>query len=97
LDSLAKRQLLAHDFAAAEASARRGLALAPQQTRIQARLAAALLYQGNWQEVEAICGRLNHEPYMDATFREAFLEDLAALEAHGITHPDVQQARALLR
>jgi Tetratricopeptide repeat len=73
------------------------LQLAPEEAWIQARLALALLHQGKWDEAKEIYLRLKDQPYGDATYAKAFLEDLDALEKAGITHPDVPKARQLLR
>ena len=63
---------------------------------VQTRLALALLYQGKYEEAKEIYIRLKDEPYGNATYKEAFLEDLDALRKEGITHPDVEKIRKLL-
>jgi hypothetical protein len=40
---------------------------------------------------------MKDQPYGDATYRKTSLEDLYALEKAGITHPDVEKARRMLR
>ena len=54
-------------------------------------------YGCKWKKAKAIYERLLDKPYGNATYREAFLADLDALEAEGVTHPDVAKARALPR
>jgi tetratricopeptide (TPR) repeat protein len=94
---LAWHHLLDQDFPAAEAAARKGFQLAPEEAWIQARLATALLFQGKWDEARETCLRLKNQPQGNATPAKAFLKDLDALEKAGITHPDVPKARQLLR
>ena len=95
--SLAWHHLFDQGFGAAEGAARKGLQLAPDETWIYTNLALALLYQGRWDEAKEIYLRLKDQPYGEATYGKTFLEDLDALEKAGITHPDVEKARRLLR
>jgi len=95
--SLAWYQLFAKDFAAAEQAARKGLEVDPSQQWINTNLALSLLYQGKYEEAEAVYVRFKDQPFNDSMdFKTAFLQDLADLEAIGITHPDVEKVRALL-
>ena len=93
--SLAMSQLYTLAFAEAEQSARRGILTDPNEIWHYPKLAIALLYQGKWEEAKSYFG-YKERPYGEVTLREAFLEDLDALEGEGITHPDVAKARALL-
>ncbi|MBX2979464.1 MAG: tetratricopeptide repeat protein [Flavobacteriales bacterium] len=83
-------------FAEAQQAAERGLQLDPSEVWINTNLALAHLYQGHYQEAAAIYQRMKVQQYGEGTYRATFLEDLDALEAEGITHPDVARARALL-
>lgn len=95
--SLAWYQLFAKDFAAAEQAARKGLETAPSQQWINTNLALSLLFQGKYEEAKVIYVQFKDEPFNDSMgFKTAFLQDLADLEAAGITHPDVGKVRALL-
>ena len=95
--NLAWYKLFAKDFTAAEQSARRGLETAPSQQWINTNLALSLLYQGKYEEAEAVYVRFKDQPFNEEMdFRTAFLQDLEDLEAAGITHPDVEKVRALL-
>ena len=90
--------LFAKDFPAAEQAARKGLAIQPELEWINTNLAPALMYQGKWKDAEAIYSTFKGKPYdEERTWTEVFLADLAALEAAGVTRPDVEKARALLR
>jgi thioredoxin-like negative regulator of GroEL len=95
--SLAWYQLFAKQFAEAEQSARHGLALDASQEWINTNLASALLFQGKWEAAKAIYMLLKDKPFNNATFKQAFLEDLEAFEKVGITHADVTKIRALLK
>jgi len=95
--SLAWYQLFVRQFAEAEQSARAGLAKDPSEEWINTNLALALLYQDKWEAAKQIYEKLKDKPYNDSTYLTTFLEDLEALEKEGITHPDVQKARALLK
>jgi tetratricopeptide (TPR) repeat protein len=94
--SLAWYQLFVQQFAEAEQSARMGLTKDPNEEWINTNLALALLYQSKWEAAKQIYESLKDKPYGDSTYRATFLEDLAALEKEGITHPDVAKARKLL-
>lgn len=95
--TLAWHQLFVRQFAEAEQSARKGLDIGPSREWINTNLALALLFQGKYEEAEALYLDLQDKPYGDSTFSQAFLDDFAALEEVGITHPDVEKVRALLK
>ena len=96
--NLAWYQLFAKDFAAAEKSARKGLETAPSQQWINTNLALSLLFQGKYAKAKAIYVQFQDQPFNDEMdFNTAFLQDLADLEAAGITHPDVERVRRLLQ
>ena len=97
--SLSWYHLFTRQFPQAEAAARKGLSLDDSATWIHTNLASALLFQDRFEEAEEIYQALRDQPYEGApgqTYRHIFLEDLAALEEKGVTHPDVEKARALL-
>ena len=94
--SLAWYQLFIQQFAEAEQSARLGLAKDPSEEWINANLALALLYQGKWEAAKQIYENLKDKPYGDGTYKATLLKGFDALEAEGITHPDLEKARALL-
>jgi tetratricopeptide (TPR) repeat protein len=90
--------LYAKQAARAEKEAERALGLAPSEDWINSYLALALLYQGKWEEAKAIYETWKGKPYSKKkTWTQLFLEDLNALVASGITHPDVVKARAWLK
>lgn len=95
--SLSWFQLFAKDFSDAESSARKGMVMAPREDWIVNNLAAALLYQGKWEEAKAIYLEFKDKRYKGSTYGQSFLNDLAELEAAGIIHSDVEKARALLK
>jgi Leucine-rich repeat (LRR) protein len=80
--------------------AERGLALNPDGEWVETNRALGYLYGENWEKAKAI-----YERFMDKrtgnsqgeTYREVFLQDLDALEAQGVAHPDVKKARELLK
>jgi|GEM_PF-1326316 len=94
--SLAWYQLFDKQFAAAEQSAHKGLEKAPAEEWINANLALALLFQGKWEAARQIYTGLKDKKYGMGTYKDAFLEDLQALEKAGIAHPDMAKARHLL-
>lgn len=95
--SLAWFQLFSKEFAHAEKSARKGMEMAPREDWIVTNLVLALLYQGKWEQAKALYLELKDLRYKDGTYGQAFLSDLAELEAAGITHGDVEKARGLLK
>lgn len=96
--TLAKHQLFSRQFSAAEASARKGLELDDSEKWISANLALALLFQGKYEEAEALYIQFKDQPFNDSMdYKTAFLRDLEDLEAAGITHPDVEKVRELLK
>lgn len=93
-------QLHARQYPEAEQSARQGLALDSAQVWINTNLATALVLQGKYSQAETIYKALKDIPYeqdKSKTYREIFLEDLAALEKAGITHKDFVRVRKLLK
>ena len=67
---------------------------------VNTNLAPALLLQGKWEAAKTIYATYKGKPYpndAEKTWTQVFLEDLDALDAAGITHPDMARARALLR
>ncbi|MBI1226961.1 MAG: hypothetical protein GC192_17145 [Bacteroidetes bacterium] len=67
---------------------------------VNSNLAPALLLQGKWEESKAVYVSHKDQAYPDGTDRnwtQVFLQDLDALEAAGITHPDMARARKLLK
>ncbi len=95
--SLAWYRLFTREFPAAEAAARRAIALHEEAEWVHTNLTVALLYQSRYAEAETIYKKYKGRPYDDERgWTEVFLADLAELEAAGITHPDVARARALL-
>jgi tetratricopeptide (TPR) repeat protein len=94
--SLAWYLLFIKEFSDAEIAAKRGLEIDATQEWINSNLALALLYQGKYEEAKALYLQLKDKPYGDATYAKTFLEDLVALEAESITHPDVVKIRKLL-
>jgi len=90
-------QIFDKQFAVAEQSARKGLNKDSNLEWISTVLSISLLYQGKWEEAELIYINLKDKKNGNLTYKESFLMDLDALEKEGITHPDVQKARALLK
>ena len=89
--------LFVPDFIEAEKAALRGLAVDPSETWINTNYASALVFQGRFEEASSIYTKFKDQLFdVEKTWQQAFLEDLAALEAAGITHPDVAKVRALL-
>ena len=97
--SLSWYHLFTQQFPQSEAAARKGLSLDDAAIWINTNLASALLFQDRYEEAEEIYQALKDQPYEGApgkTYRQIFLEDLAALEEEGVTHPDVEKARGLV-
>ena len=96
--SLAWYYLFNKEFAAAEQAARQGIALGGTETEwVHTNLALALLYQGEYEAAQAIYAAYKGKMLDEKrAWVEIFLADLDALEAEGITHPDVARVRAFL-
>ncbi len=95
---LARYQLFAQQFGAAEQAAIEGLAVDPSQEWIKTNLASALLFQGKYPEAKNIYMEYKAKPFKDSmNFSDAFLQDLLELEKAGITHPDMEKIRKLLQ
>ncbi len=89
--------VLTRDFEGAEKAARRGIQLDATQPWLITNLAMSLLFQGNYEKAKIIYEEKKGK-WMDGhgTYTKIFLDDLADMEAQGVTHPDVKKIRALL-
>ena len=99
-DTLARCYLLARDFSAAEAAARRGLALGPAQVQINYQLATALLLQGKEKEAKTLYQSLpkTNDKEQSQLPRDQCLQDLEALRAAGVASPrDVRRAKGWMK
>jgi hypothetical protein len=63
---------------------------------IQQNLAHALLFQGNYNDALAIYRQYWDKPINGKTFGEATLEDSAAFDKAGLTHPDLSRMKQAL-
>ena len=66
------------------------------QIFIQGNLAHALLFQGHYDEALAIYRQYWDKPLYGKTFGELILEDFAAFEKAGLTHPDLFRMKEAL-
>lgn len=90
--------LFAKAFNKAEKAAKRGLELDPTQTWIYSNYALALLYQGKYETAKEMYLKYKNQfNSHDQKFLGVFLQDFDDLEAAGVTHPDVEKIRALLK
>ena len=90
--------LFIKDFESAELSARRGLFLDSQENWIVTNIASSLLFQGRYKEAEKIYLQFKEKAFDEKkSWSEVFLADLEELESSGITHPDVEKIRIILR
>ena len=64
---------------------------------IQQNLAHALLFQGHYDEALAIYRQYWDKPLNGKTFGEVTLEDFAAFDKAGLTHPDLSRMKQALR
>jgi WD40 repeat protein len=64
---------------------------------IQQNLAHALLFQGHYDEALAIYRQYWDKPQEGKTFGEVTLEDFAAFDKAGLTHPDLSRMKQALR
>lgn len=87
------------DFVGAETAARRALEIYPFTADINAILAPVLLLRGKYMEAESIYLLMKDQLIIgqQKTWGQSFLEDLDELESAGITHPDMEKIRALLK
>jgi tetratricopeptide (TPR) repeat protein len=63
---------------------------------IQLNLAHALLFQGHYDEALAIYRQYQDKPLHGKTFGEVTLEDFAAFDKAGLTHPDLSRMKQAL-
>jgi tetratricopeptide (TPR) repeat protein len=63
---------------------------------IQGNLAHALLFQGHYDEALAIYRQYWDKPLHGKTFGEITLEDFAAFDKAGLTHPDLSRMKQAL-
>jgi hypothetical protein len=63
---------------------------------IQQNLAHALFFQGNCGEALAIYRQSWDKPLYEKTFGEVTLEDFAAFDKAGLTHPDMSPMKRAL-
>ena len=63
---------------------------------IQSNLAHALLFQGHYDEALAIYRQYWDKPLNGKTFGEVTLEDFAAFDKAGLTHPDLSRMKQAL-
>ena len=63
---------------------------------IQQNLAHALLFQGHYDEALAIYRQNWDKPLHGKTFAEVTLEDFAAFDKAGLTHPDLSRMKQAL-
>lgn len=95
--NLARFHLFVEDFQAAESYARKGLALSPELGDAQAPLAIALLYQDRYQEALPLLQTCRDKRKSKFLSWGASLQfDLKKLETKGFTHPQLEEARAVL-
>ncbi|MEZ5044178.1 MAG: tetratricopeptide repeat protein [Saprospiraceae bacterium] len=95
---LAWYALFAQQFEMAEQAARNGLEIDPSQQWINTNLALGLLFQGEYEQAKAVYEQFKDQPFnQNMDFKTAFLQDLTDLEAAGITHPDLEKVRKLLK
>jgi tetratricopeptide (TPR) repeat protein len=64
---------------------------------IQGNLAHALLFQGHYDEALAIYRQYWDKPLNGKTFGEVTLEDFAAFDKAGLTHPDLSRMKRAVR
>jgi hypothetical protein len=60
---------------------------------IQLNLAHALLFQGHYDEALAIYRQYWEKPLNKKTFGQITLEDFAAFDKAGLTHPDLSRMK----
>ncbi len=69
-----------------------------EQLWIITNLASSLLFSGKFEKAKEVYEKYRDQNLSGETkFREAFLNDLTELENLGITHPDVEKIRKLLK
>ena len=63
---------------------------------IQCNLAQTLLFQGHYDEALAIYRQNWEKPLLGKTFGEIALEEFAAFDKAGLTHPDLSRMKRAL-
>ena len=80
-------------------TAQKTLALDSSKVGVETNLALGYLLNNQYPQAEAIYLKLKGKsfPGDKRLCKDVFLKDIAALEAAGITHPDFERVRALLK
>ncbi|QGY47284.1 tetratricopeptide repeat protein [Maribellus comscasis] len=92
--------LFSQEFVKAEEAARKSLAFGKETEWVNTNLAHALLFQGRFEEAKEIYQTFKDKSYRQdksKTYKDFFLQDLKELEEAGITHPDMEKIRTLLK
>ena len=69
----------------------------PNNTILYTNLALAYLLTNDWENAKNIYTTWKDSIYDDKTTKEGFLEDINVLSKKGITHPDFEKIRKLLK
>ena len=88
-------QLLARDFAGAEATARRGLQIDANKVSLNTNLAHALLFQDKYAEAEALHLQHKEAKLGEETWMQVIADDFKKLREGGIDHADMKKIEAL--
>jgi tetratricopeptide (TPR) repeat protein len=91
------RQLLARDFAGALATTERGLKADPNDLPLQTNRAHALLFLGRANEAEAVYRKYLGQKIGSQTWEEVILDDFDKLEKDGVTSPEFNRIRQILK
>ena len=90
--------ILNEKFEQAEAAARRTLEITPEMTGVYTNIALSLLFKGALEEAKAIYLEWkDRKDHRGLVLKIVFLKDFDDLERAGITHPDVEEIRRLLK
>jgi Leucine-rich repeat (LRR) protein len=91
--------LFVKEYKEAINAAKKTLEIVPTQVSVETNLVLGYLLDNQWSEAEKIYLKWKGKKFDEKdekTCNETFLQDIADLEAAGITHPDFAKVRALL-
>lgn len=96
---IAQFLLLVQDAARSVEAASEALSVDPSREWINVNLVQAYLFNNQYELAKSVCLKYkdHKNTHTEATIGEVILDDLKTLEDLGITHPDVEKMRALLR
>jgi WD40 repeat protein len=89
--------LLSGKYNEALSGIQRGIELYPSNENLYRNLPLCYLLTGQYEKAESLYLEYQDKPYNDKSYRETFLNDISELEKAGITHPNFEKVKELLK